>query len=760
MKFQNNTLQSGNEYTLSTLFQGKNKIIIPDLQRDYCWGDRAWDKDAKDYTELVSGFLGNLIESYKEDKDKKQTLGLIYGYENPRYHIQLCDGQQRITTLFLILGVINRKTDNNFQQFLISEDELEDDKEPYLQYAIRESTLYFLSDLVCEYFLKSEKDISSDKIKASHWYFSEYDLDATVRSMLSAIETIEKEFKELTDFDYNEFGNFLVNNLQMLYYDMGNRTQGEETFVVINTTGEPLSATENLKPIIIGNITDESSRKKASDEWEEREEWFWKNRKKEEATSDAGMNQFFVWYWQIRFLQERTWKNKKSYPLNPRELFVKKPKTDDENEENPEIDKWEESLKTETIHNYFNAFKKLVEISSEDRMAKVLKTIKNEDISTSWFRGADLHIVLPLIAYLNKFTKPQLFYEFVRRIRKNHFDEKRKRGNFVDWRHIIQIIEFSDIEEDVFLFKTKSNETIQFKNISNVELKEWYTKDEQSKNVLKQQYKLEIEHWEDHIDLMGDLTPLWEANESREYTYNNLKEVYDNFELLYNCYDEGKSEENPILSNYVRLYRALSEKERLTKPYNTSGMKGAWFSWIDSNDNGYFSYLKDEYFLSLFRTEKGLILSSVKSKIKGILPQEVTFLNDENFNAINHLKIWLLIKVLKAEKDQKLLAFYDGRGGITNGNGFASYDDSSKNKLNKELPFSIGNSICGYAVKKLSYLEYATNSWGDQSCFDTIIGNSITKDEFEKRETNPISEEKIAEIDEEIQSLLEGFYAN
>lgn len=42
---------SGNEYNLSQLFGGDNKIVIPDLQRDYCWGDNAFvssnDKETK-----------------------------------------------------------------------------------------------------------------------------------------------------------------------------------------------------------------------------------------------------------------------------------------------------------------------------------------------------------------------------------------------------------------------------------------------------------------------------------------------------------------------------------------------------------------------------------------------------------------------------------------------------------------------------------------------------------------------------------------
>ena len=52
---------SGETYTLSELFSGNRKIIIPDLQRDYCWGDKIHTNERK---ELVSGFVNNLINQF------------------------------------------------------------------------------------------------------------------------------------------------------------------------------------------------------------------------------------------------------------------------------------------------------------------------------------------------------------------------------------------------------------------------------------------------------------------------------------------------------------------------------------------------------------------------------------------------------------------------------------------------------------------------------------------------------------------------
>lgn len=47
---------TGKTYTLAELFSESRFVIIPDLQRDYCWGNPE--------KELVSGFIGSLITQY------------------------------------------------------------------------------------------------------------------------------------------------------------------------------------------------------------------------------------------------------------------------------------------------------------------------------------------------------------------------------------------------------------------------------------------------------------------------------------------------------------------------------------------------------------------------------------------------------------------------------------------------------------------------------------------------------------------------
>ncbi len=748
MKSNNFRLESGHEYSLKQLFNGKNKIVIPDLQRDYCWGDKAWNKDANNYTELVSGFVSNLISAFKENSEGKLTLGLIYGYENPHFTIQLCDGQQRLTTLFLLVGMINRKTDaNNFKELLISEAELADDREPNLQYAIRESTLYFLSDLVCEFFLNN--DVKVEDIQKKDWYFKEYELDASIQSMISALKTIEIK---LSNIDYLKFGKFIIDNLQMLYYDMGHRTRGEETFVIINTTGEPLTATENLKPIMIGNINIDSLRKKAAKEWEDREEWFWQNRKTNEQTSDEALKDFFIWYWQIHLLQEKSWKDKKSFSLNPNELFQKKPIAA-EQVEIQDLSRWEECKNLDLVHKCFKALELLVEKCKDEKIEKVLRSINNEEISLSWFRSSkvSLDVVLPLIAYVTKFENPQNLNQFVRRIRKNYFDKqlKLRENNFLDWRYIIQIINSSITEEAILKFETKNGNN--FKLISNVSLNEWYNVDEKYKDVLKKDNEIEIEQWEDHDELNGDLTILWQANGDNVLRYDKISELYQAFSILSDCLKEEKSKSNPILSNYFRLYKLLIGYPAIGHiDYCSWDMQGAWFSWRDVRSENYIKYLSDEKIISLIKIGTSNLIGELESRIRSIVRENsLNEINENNFNASNHLKAWLFVKVLQANSKSLLLSSKDGSG-------IASYNDFNHNKLKSDMGFSLANSICGYAVKNpANRIDYANQDyWGKDNAIDTIIGDSISFLDFKNK---TITDDQILKHSNKLNDLVISF---
>lgn len=300
------------------------------------------------------------------------------------YHLQLCDGQQRLTTLFLIIGIINRMLPGNeYRDLLISDFELnEDDKEPHLLYGIRESSLYFLSDLTVHYFLKDS--LSVEELRKQPWFLKSYDDDPTIASIIRALKTIECKLKGYKELEL--LGDFLIHKLKFLFYDMENRQNGEETFVVINTTGEPLTANQNLKPqIMMANTSycrcsDDSQNEvfDAAHDWEFMETWFWKHRRKNEHdTSTEGMLAFLHC---IRILEsgdESSWH--KNYDISN--------------------DKFPLSISMDTIWKWFCAYKRMYETDNSRLFTP--KVVYSE--SQSHYTQKELYAILPTMVYCAKY---------------------------------------------------------------------------------------------------------------------------------------------------------------------------------------------------------------------------------------------------------------------------------------------------------------------------------------------------------------------
>lgn len=382
--------KTGNKYKIKDFFSGENdKINIPDLQRDYCWGENDI---------LIRDFLDNilLLSLPKEDNlinQRKPTMGLIYGYFQEHFDsfMQLCDGQQRLTTIFLILGIIQRMLGRNFDDNLLmsSFEYNDDDHEPYLRYSIRESSLYFLSDLTYYYFLNSKIEDSETKtpsefIKNQSWFLHEYLCDPTIKNILNTIDIVtdvllsknftKDELKKL----YEEIG-----DIEFLYYDMGSRVNGEKTFVIINTTGEPLTTTQNLKPLIINEgadliAEDEAEiqrRKEISLKWEEMETWFWKNRdKKNEETGDNGMSAFLHAIWFYKSPDQKTaferyeWNN----GVHSKQII---------------------KIPFEEIYRMFISYRRLIPFFDDFR----------DRNKPAQLTASNLYVLMPLLKYLEKF---------------------------------------------------------------------------------------------------------------------------------------------------------------------------------------------------------------------------------------------------------------------------------------------------------------------------------------------------------------------
>ncbi len=614
---------TGETYTLAELFSGERRIIIPDLQRDYCWGDENNTKSTGEKGELVSGFVNNLLaqfNEYKTNNDKEcLNLGLFYGYEVPANHIQLCDGQQRLTTLYLLLGMINKKTiehkddtqltEGKFRRYLISDFEYKhDDKEPYLNYAIRESSLYFLSDLVCKFFIGNKTDV--ENIKSEDWYFDYYNLDPSIQSMLKALAKIEKLFGEDSNssLDFLEFGDWLINKVTFLYFDMENRKNGEETFVVINTTGESLSSTQNLKPLVLQEknatfdntcfINDEIGIDKC---WEEIETWFWRQRKGDNDTADAGFAEFLRWVSIIEQVDKRAPEEEQTEKIKKLIQLVLK---------GTHCDFPYKEISFENIYKYWKALKWIAEnldFSNQcnDYLSPSYKIIfdpKNpgdgegkEKISRNAIGQKECFVLLPVLKYIyenissiesdtNKQRNAKRIYEFF--------------NNLIRIKNVSRSVNtlFGDTIEIINLILKKNGDLVdlidQNVDVSNIS-KQILTEEEKKKlEILKQRRndREEVENafWkaQEHNIWSGEILPIieWATDENGNFDLGKFNNYREKFAEVF----AGECN-----SNIDNVRRALLTRGLKDFPRVFSGNTNICFGWLDSERNDWQVLIND-----------------------------------------------------------------------------------------------------------------------------------------------------------------------
>lgn len=232
-------------------------IAVPEIQREYVWGKNE-------------SVLSQFLEDLNKNASKSCNVGFLYSYEPgySRNEIYLIDGQQRFTTLLLLAFYLalkeNKKRDFDILLKI-------DSSTPAFSYRVRSLTEIFLYTM-----WKSTDSLDSLlKIKDRPWYVSAYEDDMTIQAMLSSLYLIRK-------FDEAHQGNFhlkyesCITDVEFWYFNVGQTSQGEELYITMNSRGEQLTDSEQIKPLLFAKAKKDkttpkycSSWGKAWDNWEE-----------------------------------------------------------------------------------------------------------------------------------------------------------------------------------------------------------------------------------------------------------------------------------------------------------------------------------------------------------------------------------------------------------------------------------------------------------------------------------------------------------
>lgn len=242
---------------------------IPDYQRAYVWD-----------TDQVRDLLDDTISAYRENKEAQYFLGSMVlkinekSENNVSYtEYELLDGQQRITTVFLILACMrDMLTDypqyqNSLAGFVYQAEDaiLQQPERMRIIFNIRSDVRDFVNEHIKPLHGTCDDALLKDKMQAK-------DVNISIRNMANAM-LVAHEFLEENKNEIIGYLSYFLNKVLMIYVATEELQDAFQLFTVLNNRGVKLSSSdilkaENLKELSAADRTSWATR------WEEMETYF------------------------------------------------------------------------------------------------------------------------------------------------------------------------------------------------------------------------------------------------------------------------------------------------------------------------------------------------------------------------------------------------------------------------------------------------------------------------------------------------------
>jgi hypothetical protein len=232
----------------------QNNIVIPIIQRDYAQG-RNDVKTIKIRKDFLGAIFDVLHQRVCTSSDRGLELDFIYGFSTiagDKSIFAPIDGQQRLTTLWLLLWYIavKEKVSTEQKQLLAN-----------FRYETRHSTTVFCEQLI-QFIPTFENKNIVEEINNQSWYFEAWNFDPSIRAMLVMLNDIEQRYKELKSDKVWAILNHPQNPFYFHKLDMEKVGLPDDLYIKMNSRGKPLTEFEYFKAGFLEIIKNEILKKR------------------------------------------------------------------------------------------------------------------------------------------------------------------------------------------------------------------------------------------------------------------------------------------------------------------------------------------------------------------------------------------------------------------------------------------------------------------------------------------------------------------
>ena len=233
-----------NKAILQKIFSPDFWFIVPEYQRPYVWQE-----------DNVQELIEDLYYAFENKPNHEYFLGALVLKRTKELQFneyELLDGQQRLTTLCLMIAVLRDLIEKPIYKSTLSEMVYQEENE-LRQIPARNRIKYNTRDKVKDFmrlFIVQNEGTKDDKVKE----LTEH-TNTSVSNMAKSLLTMQEIFSQKDNLE--EFAIFLLNKVLFIYVSTESTEDAFRLFTILNDRGMPLSHADILKSINIGEVPTE-----------------------------------------------------------------------------------------------------------------------------------------------------------------------------------------------------------------------------------------------------------------------------------------------------------------------------------------------------------------------------------------------------------------------------------------------------------------------------------------------------------------------